>query len=147
MLVTRNFRRLDSSRKDRYKVLQDSNRRIEHGAEFLFSSWPDLSILLPRNRVTKPQAVLLAPSFRFGKDGEHSGERAVCCDPPSWSLLLFGWRRAHIRSKTTGSSVPHSEPITPKQQHSPHLRTPLTLCYYIVAEWSILRAVLIKRIV
>ena len=31
--------------------------------------------------------VLLAPRFRFGQDGEHSGEQAVRCDPPVYAGL------------------------------------------------------------
>jgi hypothetical protein len=34
-----------------------------------------------RNSVTRSKGILLGPRFRFGQEGEHSGEPAERCDP------------------------------------------------------------------
>ena len=40
-----------------------------------------LRILPQRNSVTSSHGILLAPRFRLGREGAHSGERAARCNP------------------------------------------------------------------
>jgi len=44
--------------------------------------------------------------FRFGQEGEHSGKRAVCCDPPLFAGSSWEKPRAYRLDESRGDQFP-----------------------------------------
>ena len=65
----------------------------------------NLSILLQHNSITQSRRVLLAPGFRFGQGGMHSGKWSACCDPPAF--VAPGGKMLSVQVASTAFTFVH----------------------------------------
>lgn len=119
---------------------------LEHGAEPLFISWPNWSILLQQNRVTYPLGVLLSRGLGSGKKASIL-VNGLCAVIHRYSLVLLGRSHVHIGStKAEGISSPQeteqTQTATPFRSANTAYITLLRCCRALS-----LGTVLIKRII